>query len=513
MNTTTVNKAKYGEILLPTTHTMDLIGSYGKVLTCESASVPATAMKSACRGLIFYSAGRNKMNTSQYSNFGLETWETQEGKADTLVGALLTGNTRLGQTDSCATAAKAFSCALHFPYCPYALAGVSHIPACQTTCLEVQTQCGLKDSLDCSTTAGWRANGDHCFQMPNSGAFLLDSEQGPYYNLPGWYVSIAFIWTVLMCVWLYLNFRTHTRCSRCHACINPRAATAAAAATVAAAAAAAAANTPPPPPPAPSATRLHRFMVAVPLIKVIIVWFAAAFWIGCESNGLCSFWIGVLWVNMQLIYETSYILVFVLISKGWCITTQYMTREQWRSVLMSVCIFYMAESMLLVFKSYLKWSYWMFTAVLYFSFIASIYQSTASNVAVLQRQLDLADGERLNVLAQLLLRKLMLLRLFQYLLCAYAISELLVHLIFDAGMKELNTTIVLHEGMFIFSLLGVRHPPVINSPFCICFFSSRYGNCDGLLFGIHHLSKCDQSFVLPRDRTTNESSNANYSLF
>ena len=425
-----------------------------EMYTCEGSSVPNTQMKESCRGIIFYSAGRIMENVTKWSNFGLDSWEQQEKKANTLVSLINTGGFQANGfqngrqladvTDACKEAAKTFSCAIHFPYCPFVGSGISHIPVCQRTCLEVKDHCGLT-SLDCSLEAGWRAGGDHCFQMPDSGSFLLSTEQGPYYNLPSWYVAIALVWSLLLFLWCYFNYRDHKCCERCH----PRATEQAAERAAAASAAAALAGVPRPPVPPSIATRLHRFMISVPLIKLLIVWFAAGFWIGCEANGLCSFWTGVLWVNMQLIYETSYILIFVLISKGWCITTEHITREQWRSVLMSVCTFYMAESMLLVFKEYMQWTYWMFTAVLYLSFIFSIFRTTEEHVVVLQTQLDHADGERLNVLGQLLLKKLMLLRLFQYLLIGYTISELSIHFIFDAGMQELNTTIVLHEWMEI----------------------------------------------------------------
>jgi hypothetical protein len=419
--------------------------------TCESAKVPTIEMKGSCRGVVFYSSGRTVENITKWSHFSLDSWEKQEGLADSLVneltsskskyrGGFASGSRRLNSraTEACKNAAKTFACATHFPYCPYDNSGVAPIPVCQQTCVDVKYQCSL-DNLDCSSNAGWRSNGNHCFQMPDGGSFLLSSEQGPYYYLPTWYLITSVFWTFLLILWCYLNFRDMKQCSKCHPAITAR--------REAAEARAIAAGGPNRPRQPSIATRLHRFMLTVPFIKLLIVWFAAAFWIDCAATGLCSFWMGVFWVNMQLIYETSYILIFVLISKGWCITTAHLSREQWRSVLMSVCTFYMAESMLLVFKSYMQWSYWLFTALLYMSFLLTIFKNTQDNVSVIQRQLDHADNERLNVLGQLLLNKLMLLRLFQYILICYTIFELLIHTIFDAGMRELNTTIIAHETM------------------------------------------------------------------
>jgi len=238
---------------------------------------------------------------------------------------------------------------------------------------------------------------------------LLSTDVGPYYDLPSAYVVVAFVWSILVVGWLAGLLR--------HGFSN--------------------------------ATRLHRFMLSVPLIKLFIVSVAASFWVGCERDGLCSFWLGVLWVNMQLIYETSYILIFVLLSKGWCITSEHLTRTEWRSVLMSVCIFYMAESMLLVFKEYMGWAYWVFTCILFGTFIVSIFRGVSEHVLVLRRQLDHADTERLNVLAQLVFGKLRVLRIFQYVLVFYSIMELVVHLIIDVGTNQLNTTMIMHEWVEI----------------------------------------------------------------
>jgi hypothetical protein len=97
-----------------------------EMYTCEGSSVPNTQMKESCRGIIFYSAGRIMENVTKWSNFGLDSWEQQEKKANTLVSLINTGGFQANGfqngrqladvTDACKEAAKTFSCAIHFPY-------------------------------------------------------------------------------------------------------------------------------------------------------------------------------------------------------------------------------------------------------------------------------------------------------------------------------------------------------------------------------------------------------------
>ena len=381
------------------------------IFTCESSGVPDVT--SQCRGLVFYPAGRVMSNATQDMipsdwSFNLLEWDKQELSATALVDSIMSSTVSDSvNLDTCRQAAKTFACAVHFPYCPYANGGVSHIPLCKDECLALKKQCQLDAAVDCSAAAGFRH--DQCFKIPDQGNFLLSTNVGPYIELPFWYSLIACVWAVLFCGWVWALVRKGWS----------------------------------------TGTRFQRVMSIVPLLKLSIVGAAASFWVGCEHDGLCSFWLGVFWVNMQLIYETSFILIFLLLSKGWCVTNEHLTRLEWRSVLMSVCIFYMAESMLLVFKSYMAWSYWLFTAMLYASFIVSVFRSVSDHVKVLRRQLDHADQERLNVLAQLIMRKLFLLRIFQYTLIGYSFFELVTHCIIDVATKQLNTALVFHEWMEI----------------------------------------------------------------
>ena len=177
----------------------------------------------------------------------------------------------------------------------------------------------------------------------------------------------------------------------------------------------------------------------------------------------------------SLLSSWTLLLLFLITNR--CLITRNIDRQEWRSILMSVCTFYMMESMLLVFKSYMQWTYWLFTAILYLTFFLSMFRSTEEIVVVLIRQLDHADESSLNVLGNLLLRRLKIMRMFQFTLGFYLLFELLIHLIIDAGLQRLNTTVRFikscfgyHRNMYILNLTSTfLHGPLFFFLFFVVY--------------------------------------------
>ena len=110
------------------------------------------------------------------------------------------------------------------------------------------------------------------------------------------------------------------------------------------------------------------------------------------------------------------------------------------------------------------------------TFIVSIFRGVSEHVLVLRRQLDHADTERLNVLAQLVFGKLRVLRIFQYVLVFYSIMELVVHLIIDVGTNQLNTTMVrkMITDLFVFFLFLILLFLTFILLTFLCFFFSFF---------------------------------------
>jgi hypothetical protein len=103
---------------------------------------------------------------------------------------------------------------------------------------------------------------------------------------------------------------------------------------------------------------------------------------------MCSFWMGVSLVNMQLVYETGQMLVFVLIAKGWTITREYFGASEWRGVIMALSAFYMTNSIILVLQSTVlsEQGFWIANAILYGFMYTYIYSSVHVQLAALRGQ-------------------------------------------------------------------------------------------------------------------------------
>ena len=130
------------------------------------------------------------------------------------------------------------------------------------------------------------------------------------------------------------------------------------------------------------ASRLCRLLTCVPLAKLAMMLLSLSFWSTCVAWSYCSFWMGVSLINCQLLHETSSLVGFVLIAKvrinrdtqsiapllpvgipvsrrvaarpfyykGWCITRPGFHPNEWRTVIILMCAFYLASSSLLLVR-------------------------------------------------------------------------------------------------------------------------------------------------------------------
>ena len=108
-------------------------------------------------------------------------------------------------------------------------------------------------------------------------------------------------------------------------------------------------------------------LTLVPVMKVITEVVSCAWWTTCVQWGACSFWLGIITVNVELLFETVFFAAFVVLGKGWCVTREDLTRDEWRSLMISLCGFYLFDSLLLVFKEYIGFMFWLLTSILYFT--------------------------------------------------------------------------------------------------------------------------------------------------
>jgi hypothetical protein len=63
-------------------------------------------------------------------------------------------------------------------------------------------------------------------------------------------------------------------------------------------------------------TPLTKLVSAVAVSKLLVLVFSITFWLTCLAWRMCSFWIAILWINVNLLYEITYFFCFLIVSKG-----------------------------------------------------------------------------------------------------------------------------------------------------------------------------------------------------
>ena len=100
-----------------------------------------------------------------------------------------------------------------------------------------------------------------------------------------------------------------------------------------------------------SGVLLCRAIAGLPVLKVISLSLGVSFWATCIKWGMCSFWLNVAFINTNLIFDTALLCCFFLIAKGWSITRSVVPPQEWRGILVSMSVFYMANSIILVLEA------------------------------------------------------------------------------------------------------------------------------------------------------------------
>ena len=121
-------------------------------------------------------------------------------------------------------------------------------------------------------------------------------------------------------------------------------------------------------------------LTLVPVMKVLTEIVSCAWWTTCVQWGACSFWLGIITVNVELLFETVFFAAFVVLGKGWCVTRLDLTRDEWRSLMISLCGFYLFDSLLLVFKEYIGFMFWLLTSILYFTLMYYAVKGELNNL-------------------------------------------------------------------------------------------------------------------------------------
>lgn len=148
--------------------------------------------------------------------------------------------------------------------------------------------------------------------------------QGPYDALPGLYGAVLGAWIIITVYWHLAAFVLYKD----------------------------------------SSVIICKAVSTIPLVKVVVLILGTSFWSTCNQWKMCSFWLGVSFINTHLVFETGcppdtpppidsmifagMMVCFLLVGKGWSITRDNFSANEWRGIIMSMSAFYMCDSIILV---------------------------------------------------------------------------------------------------------------------------------------------------------------------
>lgn len=404
------------------------------IKVCENPSIPTSI--SYCRIVDWESA--SVYPSSNYSYFEIDendAWSNkQKDDYARSMGSYIQNNEIVDL--SCANIIRTWACINVFAECPYYSTGSPGTPyfkPCKIACKQLHDFCGKYDIIepDCNTYPDI-----NCQVYAPSGYFFLALENGPYDSIPIIYGICLACWVVMAVVWNYLTYVTYNE--RC--------------------------------------IILCRAVSSIPVIKSIVLAFGTSFWGTCIAWDMCSFWIGVSFVNTHLVYETASITVFILIAKGWTIMRDVFDPAEWRTIILSVSAFYMANSITLVLKTTVLTTsgYWVANAIIYGAMYIYILSSTLNNLDIISKELSYFKPNMPVAIISPLKQKYIMYQIFLLFVFVSILCEIFAHAIADYK-HTMWKVLLLYEGfnVIIFFTIGYIFQPQQYSPF---FFITSLSN-------------------------------------
>jgi len=261
-----------------------------------------------------------------------------------------------------------------------------------------------------------------------SGYFVLDVEKGPYDALPIIYGVVLAGWLLMAIYWNVWTFLVYR--NKC--------------------------------------LLLCRAISGIPVVKCVVLIFGVSFWSTCVSWDMCSFWMGVSLINAHLVYETGEMVIFILIAKGWSITRDNFSANEWRGVIMSMAGFYMANSIVLVLESSVLTAqgFWAASAVLYGFMYLYILSGVIEQIQMLRFHVSNLRREMPENIAGPLRKKLCMYICFSLIVLSSIAIEILTHsLVVNDGRLWIVLLIYEVSNMIILFTIGWIFRPREHSPY------------------------------------------------
>ncbi len=404
---------------------------------CDNPAIPTTDI-SYCSIVDWKSASvYSTVNYSHFETDDNDPWSNEEkDNYARSIGSYIKNSHHV--SSSCASIIRTWACINVFAECPYYSTespGTAYFKPCKTACKQVHDFCGKFNIIepDCDDYPDV-----NCQVYAPSGYFYLALENGPYDSIPIIYGVCLACWVIMAILWNYLTFVTYNE--RCIV--------------------------------------FCRAVSSIPVIKCIVLMFGTSFWGTCIEWDMCSFWIGVSFVNTHLVYETASITVFILIAKGWTIMRDVFDPAEWRTIILSVSAFYMANSITLVLKSTVLTTsgYWLANALIYGAIYVYILTATLNNLAIIKKELSYFKPDMPEPIVSPLKQKYLMYQIFLLFVFVTILCEIFAHAIADYK-HTMWKVLLLYEGfnVIIFFTIGFMFQPQQFSPF---FFITSLGSYD-----------------------------------
>eukprot|EP00602_Paraphysomonas_sp_CaronLab_P000814 CAMPEP_0185029002 /NCGR_PEP_ID=MMETSP1103-20130426/15091_1 /TAXON_ID=36769 /ORGANISM="Paraphysomonas bandaiensis, Strain Caron Lab Isolate" /LENGTH=504 /DNA_ID=CAMNT_0027563601 /DNA_START=64 /DNA_END=1578 /DNA_ORIENTATION=+ len=325
---------------------------------------------------------------------------------------------------SCKNALKRLACANVFSECPESgdsISSISYFPTCALQCQLAENFCS--QAMDCSNyTTG------NCMVILPPGFFVLSQEQGPYYQLPGIYGAVLGAWIIITTYWHVAAFILYKD----------------------------------------SSVVICKAISTIPVVKVLVLILGVSFWATCEKWKMCSFWLGVSLINTHLVFETGMMVCFLLIAKGWSITRDNFSANEWRGIIMSMSAFYMCNSIILVLESSVldQRGFWIANTLLYGLMYLYIILNVQSQLRLLTSQVQLLGDDVPQPIAGPLRMKHRMYIFFLVLVLLNISFEVYLHSLLASSGKMWKVLLVYEvSNLLILGTVGYIFRPREYSPF------------------------------------------------
>ncbi|KAK8810967.1 hypothetical protein WA556_004109 [Blastocystis sp. ATCC 50177/Nand II] len=209
-------------------------------------------------------------------------------------------------SSSCRLALLDFACAEVYPRCPYAYPYTMYWPVCRSECEAVQNKCGAIPNLNCSQ---FQDNAYECSRLLSSSQFQIpfgsrDESAFSVYLLSTLFALALFAW------WTVLFVRYHTQ-----------------------------------------STSLHTFLTVLLCMNLLADAVNTVVYRSIAANrGVGSIFQGMLVVCVQLLYDTLFIFVLLVVTKGWCVLFASLLGSEWCRYYALSILFYCTEGLLLIYN-------------------------------------------------------------------------------------------------------------------------------------------------------------------